>query len=94
MVVTHTAMRADAMLEKGDLDGYLVFKRVVKAAEEFLSKERPDGATLIKTLEETLLSFRLSSMNCIASSNWEGRRMSKPTLKFRRTGQSIRFPGT
>ncbi len=35
------AMRADAMLEKGDLDGYAVFKRVVKAAEELLSKERP-----------------------------------------------------
>ncbi len=35
------AMRADAMLEEGDLDGYAVFKRVVKAAEELLSKERP-----------------------------------------------------
>ncbi len=39
-------MRADAMLDKGDLDGYAVFKRVVKATEELLSKERPDGATL------------------------------------------------
>ncbi len=27
------AMRADAMLEAGDLDGYAVFKQVVKAAE-------------------------------------------------------------
>ncbi len=27
-------MRADAMLEKGDLDGYAVFKRIVKAVEE------------------------------------------------------------
>ncbi len=42
----HAAMRADAMLEVGDLDGYAVFKRVVKAVEELLSKERPDGATL------------------------------------------------
>ena len=42
----HAAMRADAMLEKGDLDGYAVLKRVVKATEELLSKERPDGATL------------------------------------------------
>ena len=42
----HAAMRADAMLEKGDLDGFAVFKRVVKAVEELLSKERPDGATL------------------------------------------------
>ena len=27
----HAAIHADAMLEKGDLDGYAVFKRVVKA---------------------------------------------------------------
>ncbi len=40
------AMRADAMLEKGDLDGYAVWKRIVKAVGELLSKERPDGATV------------------------------------------------
>ncbi len=40
------AMRADAKLEKGDLNGYAVFKRVVKATEELLSKDRPDGAAL------------------------------------------------
>ena len=40
------AMRADAMLEKGDLEGYGVWKGVLKAVEELLSKERPDGATL------------------------------------------------
>ncbi len=28
------AMRADAMLEKGDLDGYAVWKRVLRAVEE------------------------------------------------------------
>ncbi len=39
-------MRADAMLDKGDLGGYAVFKRIIKAVEELLSKERPDGATL------------------------------------------------
>ena len=32
------AMRADAMMEKGDLDGYAVWKRIVKATEELLSK--------------------------------------------------------
>ncbi len=36
------AMRADELPEKGDVDGYAVFKRVVKATEELLSKERPD----------------------------------------------------
>ncbi len=35
------AMKADAMLNKGDLDGYAVWKRIVMA--ELLSKERPDG---------------------------------------------------
>ncbi len=42
----HAAMRADATLEKGDLDGYGVWKRIVKAAEELLSKERPAGVTV------------------------------------------------
>ncbi len=39
-------MRADAMLDKGDLDGYAVWKRIVMAAEELLSKERPAGVTV------------------------------------------------
>ncbi len=30
----HAAMRADAMLEKGDLDGYAVWKRLLRAMEE------------------------------------------------------------
>ncbi len=34
-------MRADAMLEAGDLDGLAVWKRTKKAAEELL-RERPD----------------------------------------------------
>jgi hypothetical protein len=39
-------MQADAMLEKGDLDGCAVWSRIVKAAEELLSKERPAGVTV------------------------------------------------
>ncbi len=42
----HAAMRADAMLEAGDLDGYAVWKRIVKAVGELLSKERPAGVTV------------------------------------------------
>ena len=42
----HAAMRADAMLEKGDLDGCAVWKRILRAVGELLSKERPDGATV------------------------------------------------
>ena len=30
----HAAMRADAMLEKGDLEGYAVWKRILRAVEE------------------------------------------------------------
>ena len=30
----HAAMRADAMLEKGDLGGYAVWKRILRAVEE------------------------------------------------------------
>ncbi len=29
-----TAMRADAMLEAGDLDGYAVWRRILRAVEE------------------------------------------------------------
>ena len=31
---SHAAMRADAMFEKGDLDGYAVWKRILRAVEE------------------------------------------------------------
>ena len=37
------AMRADAMLEKGDLDGYAVWKRVLKAVAELLRSEPTVG---------------------------------------------------
>ena len=40
----HAAMRADALLEAGDMDGYAVWKRIVKVVEELVSKERPEGA--------------------------------------------------
>ncbi len=42
----HAAMRADAMLDKGDLDGVATWRRIVKAVEELLSKERPAGVTV------------------------------------------------
>jgi len=35
----HAAMRADAMLEKGDLNGYAVWKRVLRAVEELQGVE-------------------------------------------------------
>ncbi len=31
------AMRADAMLAKGDMDGYAVWKRIIRALEELQS---------------------------------------------------------
>ncbi len=36
----HAAMRADRLLEVGDLDGYAVLKRVVLATEELVRTKR------------------------------------------------------
>lgn len=36
------AQRADAMLEKGDMDGCRVWKRILKAIEE-MEREMPEG---------------------------------------------------
>ena len=38
------AMRADELMEAGDMDGEAVWLRIVKAIEELLSEERPDDA--------------------------------------------------
>ena len=35
----HAAMRADAMLDKGDLDGYAVWKRILRAVGELQGTE-------------------------------------------------------
>ena len=39
----HAAMRADATLDKGDLDGYAVWKRVLRAVEELQRAEPGEG---------------------------------------------------
>ena len=39
------AMRADALLEKGDLDGYAVWKRIQRAVEE-LRRAEPGARVL------------------------------------------------
>ena len=38
------AMRADELMEAGDMEGEAVWLRIVKAIEELLSEERPEGA--------------------------------------------------
>ena len=40
----HAAMRADEMLARGFLDGQAVWKRILKAIDELLTEERPEGA--------------------------------------------------
>ncbi len=40
----HAAMRADAMLEAGDLDGYAVSKRILRAVEVLQRVEPGSGA--------------------------------------------------
>ena len=42
----HAAMRADELLEAGDMDGKAVWLRITKAIDELLSKERPKDATV------------------------------------------------
>ena len=37
-------MRADECLATGDMEGEAVWLRIVKAVEELLSEERPEGA--------------------------------------------------
>ncbi len=39
----HAAMRADELMETGDMDGRAVWLRIVKAVEELLANERPEG---------------------------------------------------
>ena len=39
----HAAMRADAMLEKGDMDGYAVWQRVMRAVEELQRTDMGPG---------------------------------------------------
>ncbi len=40
----HAAMRADAMLEAGDLDGYAVWKRILRAVGELQGTDPALGA--------------------------------------------------
>ena len=39
----HAAMRADQLMEAGDMEDRAVWLRIVKAIEELLSEERPEG---------------------------------------------------
>ncbi len=39
-------MRADELMEAGNMEGVAVWKQIVKAVEELLSEERPEGAML------------------------------------------------
>ena len=40
----HAAMRADTLLEAGDLDGLAVWKRIVRAVEELQETDSAPGA--------------------------------------------------
>ncbi len=42
----HAAMQADAMLDKGDLDGAAVWRRIVGAINELLNTRPGDGMPL------------------------------------------------
>jgi hypothetical protein len=40
----HAAMRADEMMAKGDLDGYAVWKLIIRAVDELMAQGHPKGA--------------------------------------------------
>ncbi len=42
----HSTMRASAMLDKGDLDGYAMWKRILRAVEE-LQREAPKSGEAV-----------------------------------------------
>ncbi len=44
--VIHAAMRADQMLEQGDLDGLATWNRILRAIEELRAGKRPEGEKL------------------------------------------------
>ncbi len=43
---THAAMRADELMEKGDMGGRAVWLRIMKAVDELLTKERPSDVSV------------------------------------------------
>ncbi len=40
---THAAIRADELLEAGDMEGKAMWTRIMKAVDELLSEDRPEG---------------------------------------------------
>ena len=40
----HAAMRADELLEAGDLDGLATWNRIIRAIDELRAGKRPEGA--------------------------------------------------
>ena len=42
----HAAMRADELLDAGDMDGQAVWKKILAAIEELQSKEPPEGVAV------------------------------------------------
>ncbi len=43
ITISEAAMRADAMLEAGDLDGYAVWRRILRAVEELQGTDPAPG---------------------------------------------------
>lgn len=42
----HAAMRADKLLDQSDMDGVAVWRRILKAVDELLSENIPEGSML------------------------------------------------
>lgn len=42
----HAAMMADEFMERGNMEACAVWKRIIRACDELLAAERPEGAVV------------------------------------------------
>ncbi len=60
----HAAMQADAMLEAGGLDGYAVWKRILRAVEELQGTSLGHGCIEARSRGWIFLMYRNSNVRC------------------------------
>ena len=73
----HAAMRADALLDHGDMDGVAVWKRILKAVDELLADGYPETPNLALGFDGIFrhLKYRAASnvvSFCVFSPNFCG----------------------
>ena len=86
----HAAMRADELMEAGDMEGRAVWKMILKAIEELLSKERPGDAEVLAAPAPSLSprSYRAPDADPSGARHSGGGRASHDPFK-----RTLRDPG-